>query len=92
VVILPDSSALQVFYGTLPVIGAGVLGFWHGSKRLEDMRFSFNKWIDDLAMLFNKRIDDLAAAMNSGFSDVRAGISKLESRVSDVEKSSRFVR
>jgi archaellum component FlaC len=81
--IAPNDSALQVFYGTVPVVGAILLANWNNNKRLDDL----NKRIDDVGTHLNKRIDDLTVQMNVGFSDVKTAISKLETRVSDLEKA-----
>jgi hypothetical protein len=77
----PDNSALQVFYGTLPLIGTAVLAIWNNNKRL-----------DDLKTALNKRIDDLAAEMRSNFTDVKTSLGKLDTRVSDLEKNLHLVR
>ncbi|HEX4230302.1 MAG TPA: hypothetical protein VHZ07_16620 [Bryobacteraceae bacterium] len=34
----PDNSALQVFYGTLPLLGAFLLGIRKKGKRVDDLR------------------------------------------------------
>jgi hypothetical protein len=36
---MPNSQALQAFYGTLPLVGAILLANWSNNKRLDD----FNK-------------------------------------------------
>jgi archaellum component FlaC len=84
----PNAEALQVFYGTAPFMAAILLGIWTNNKRLDDM----NKRLDDMKMSLNKRIDDFAIIMNTGFSDVKASITRLETRVSDLEKSNHLIR
>jgi tetrahydromethanopterin S-methyltransferase subunit G len=79
---LPSDNALQVFYGTLPVVGAILLANWNNNKRLDDL----NKRLDDLKTSLNKRLDDLAAQMNTGFSEVKTALGKLDTRVSELEK------
>jgi len=78
---MPNTQALQVFYGTLPLVAAILLANWNNNKRLDDLKTSLNK-----------RIDDLAAVVTSGFTDVKERLGKLEDRVSDLEKATRVVR
>lgn len=85
---IPSDSALQVFYGTLPVVAAILLANWNNNKRLDDL----NKRIDDLKGSLHKRIDDLASQMTTGFTDVKTGLARLETRVSDLEKGTQRVR
>jgi hypothetical protein len=79
--IAPENSALQAFYGTLPLMGAILL-----APRKE------NKRVDDLKTALNKRIDDLHTTVTEGFKDVKERLGKLEERVSDLEKGLRVVR
>ncbi len=72
---------MQVFYGTVPLVGAILLAIWSNNKRLDDLKTSIDK-----------RIDDLTTTVNTGFSDVKAGMSKLETSVSDLEKGTRLIR
>ncbi len=53
----PDNSALQVFYGAIPLVGAFVLAHMNSIKHWDAL---------------NKRIDDLIVSTNSGFSDVNS--------------------
>jgi hypothetical protein len=78
---MPNTQALQVFYGTLPLVAAILLANWNNNKRLDDLKTSLNK-----------RIDDLAAVVTSGFTDVKERLGKLEDRVSDLAKATRVVR
>jgi hypothetical protein len=78
---MPTDSALQVFYGTLPVVGAILLANWNNNKRLDDLKTSLNK-----------RMDDLASQMTTGFGDVKASLARLETRVSDLERGTHIVR
>jgi hypothetical protein len=73
--IVPNDSALQVFYGTLPVVAAILLANWNNNKRLDDLKTSLNK-----------RIDDLSGQMNTGFTDVKNALGKLDARVAELEK------
>lgn len=84
----PDNSALQVFYGSIPLIGAILLTSWKDNKRFEGV----NKRIDDLRTSLNKRIDDLNAIIMNGFRDVSERLGRLEDRVTELEKGSRLVR
>ncbi len=77
---MPTAEALQVFYGTVPLVAAILLTNWNNNKRMDDLKTSLNK-----------RIDDLASTVNTGFSDVKTSINKLETRVSDLEKVSRLI-
>jgi hypothetical protein len=56
----PTNAALQVFYGTLPLIGAILLAAWTNNARLNDLRESLGKRMDDLRDSLGKRIDSLA--------------------------------
>lgn len=78
---IPNDSALQTFYGTLPVVGAILLANWNNNKRLDDLKTSLNK-----------RLDDLSAQMTTGFGDVKASLGRLETRVSDLERGTHIVR
>jgi len=64
---MPTVQALQVFYGTLLLVGTILLAMWNNNKR-----------IDDLKTAINKRIDDLAATTGTGFTDVKASLGRLE--------------
>ena len=86
--IAPDSSALQVFYGTIPLIGAILLANWNNNLRLKEL----SNRMDDLKVALNNRIDDLNTATTSGFKDVKDQIGRLENRIADLEKGSRLVR
>lgn len=77
----PDNAALQVFYGTLPLMGTALLAIYQNNKRLDDMRNAFEK-----------RIEDLTAEMRTGFKDVKAHLGRVEDRVTDLEKGLRLVR
>ncbi len=79
--VAPDNSALQVFYGTLPLVGAILLAQWNSNRRL-----------DDLKAALNKRIDDLTSTVSNGFNEVNDRLGRLEGRVSDLEKSTRMIR
>jgi len=89
---MPTVQALQVFYGTLPLVATILLSMWNQNKRLDDLKTSLNKRIEDLSATLNKRIDDLANNVNTGFADVKASIGKLETRVTELEKSTRLIR
>lgn len=78
---MPTGQALQVFYGTLPLVAAILLANWNNNKRLDDL----NKRIDDLGTSLNKRIDDLAMTVNTGFADVKT-------RLSDLEEGTHLIR
>lgn len=68
----PDNSALQVFYGTLPLVGAILLAHWNNMRNLGDL----GKRIDDLGVALNKRIDDLNAALSKRIDDLNTTFSK----------------
>jgi predicted nucleic acid-binding Zn-ribbon protein len=99
---MPSDSALQVFYGTLPVVAAILLANWNNNKRLDDLNKriedlnkrieDLNKRIDDLKTSLNTRIGDLATQMTTGIADVKASLVKLDTRVSELEKGLRIVR
>ena len=80
-VVGPDNSALQVFYGSLPVVGAILLASWREGKRFDDLKTSLNK-----------RIDDLKDEMVRSFKQVNDQIGKVEDRLTEVEKAQRLVR
>jgi hypothetical protein len=95
---MPSDGALQVFYGTLPVVAAILLANWNNNKRLDDLnkrmddlKTSLNTRIRDLDTSLNKRGSDLATQMTTGFADVKASLAKLDMRVSDLEKGLRIV-
>ncbi len=88
----PSAQALQVFYGTLPLVAAILLTNWNNNRRLEDLKVSLNKRIDDMALSLNKRLVDLTMTVNAGFTDVKTSLSKLEARVADLEKGNYVVR
>jgi hypothetical protein len=41
--IAPENSALQVFYGPLPLMGAILLAQWKENKRVDDLKTALNK-------------------------------------------------
>ena len=95
----PDNSALQVFYGTLPLMGAVILAIWNNnarltelSKRMDDINAMLSKRMDDMNIALNKRIDDLTTVVTNGFKDVNEGLARVEGRVSDLEKGLRIVQ
>ena len=73
----PTNAALQVLYGTLPLIGAIMLAAWTNNARLSDM----SKRMDDLREAIGKRIDDLGHRIDD-----------LSSRVSDLGKGTRLIQ
>jgi polyhydroxyalkanoate synthesis regulator phasin len=90
---MPGAQALHVFYGTVPLVAAILIGIWSNNKRLDDLnkriddqKTSLEKRIDDLKGSLEKRFDDLTVTMITGFSDVKTSINKFETRVSDLEK------
>jgi hypothetical protein len=89
---MPTSQALQVFYGTLPLVATILLSMWNNNKRLDDLKTSLNKRIDDLTTTLNKRVDDLTSTANTGFADVKASIAKLDTRITELEKGTRLIR
>ncbi len=95
----PDNSALQIFYGTIPLVGAILLANWNNnsrlkelSNRMDDLKVSLNKRIEDLQSSLNRRIDDLSTTTTNGFKDTKDQLGRLEGRVTDLEKASRFIR
>ncbi|MDQ2712470.1 MAG: hypothetical protein M3Y24_09630 [Acidobacteriota bacterium] len=60
---MPTTQALQVFYGTLPLIGAIPLATWNNSKRLDEL---------------SNRITDLRVFVDAQFKDVKDRIADLE--------------
>jgi tetrahydromethanopterin S-methyltransferase subunit G len=95
----PNSEALQVFYGTLPLIGAAVLAVWTNnyrlgelSKRLDDGLAGVNKRLDDSLGAVNKRLDDGQGALQAFRADVRQDFKEVKERLTDLEKSARLVR
>lgn len=52
----PDNTALQVFYGTLPLIGTAVLAIWNNNSRLNEI----SKRIDDVIVCLGKVEDRLS--------------------------------
>jgi hypothetical protein len=92
---MPNPQALQVFYGTVPLVAAILLAIWSNNKRLDDVNKridDLNKRTGDLKGSIDKRIDDLAAVVNAGFTDVKTALNKLEARVADLEKGTRLIR
>ena len=85
---VPDNSALQVFYGTIPLIGAILLANWNNNLRLKEL----SNRMDDLKVALNKRIDDLNTATTNGFKDVKDQLGRLKDRITDLEKGSLLVR
>jgi hypothetical protein len=95
----PSNDAVQVFYGTLPLLGGIMLAAWnnnkrldHFNKRLDDLKTSLSKQMNDMNTALNKRINDLVGRIDSGFQQVNERIGKLEDRVTDIEKGMRLVR
>ena len=68
----PNNDSLQVFYGTLPLVGAILLGQWKEAKRLDDFRTSINK-----------RLDDLSVSLNARMADMGIRLGKIEDRLAD---------
>jgi uncharacterized protein YlxW (UPF0749 family) len=54
--VAPDNSALQVFYGTVPLVATAVWAIWSNNSRLNEL----SKRLDDLKNSLNQRIDGLA--------------------------------
>ena len=92
---MPNSQALQIFYGTIPLIATIFLAIWINnqrigelSKRIDDSsrRFDdFSRRFDD----FTKRIDDLRTYMASEIVSlrefIRSEIRRLEQRIERIE-------
>jgi len=78
---MPNSQALQVFYGVLPVVAAILLAHWNNNKRLEEL----SKRIDDLNASLSARITDLKSSTEQRFN-------RIDDRLDKIESSSRLVR
>ncbi len=70
----PNDSALQVFYGTLPLMGAVILAIWNNNARLSEL----SKRIDDIRITLDKRINDLKSGMDIQFKEIRERLTALE--------------
>jgi hypothetical protein len=73
----PTNAALQVFYGTLPLIATALLAMWNNNARLTEL----SKRMDDLG----KRVDDLRGDLGKRIDDLAA-------RVLDLEKGTRLIQ
>lgn len=71
---MPDSQALQVFYGSIPLIVVILLAIWINNQRIGEL---------------SKRIDDLRAYMTSEIASlrefIRSEIRRLEERIERIE-------
>jgi hypothetical protein len=54
---MPNYQALQVFYGTLLLVGAILLANWSNNKRLDDPKTALNARIDDLKSTLENRLN-----------------------------------
>jgi hypothetical protein len=67
---MPNYQALQVFYGTLLLVGAILLANWSNNKRLDDLKTALNARIDDLKSTLENRL----TSIESRLSDVERGL------------------
>jgi len=67
---MPDYQALQVFYGTLALVGAILLANWNNNKRIDDLKTSVNARIDDLKSTMENRL----TSIESRLSDLERGL------------------
>lgn len=57
----PNVQALQVFYGTLPIIGVILAALWTNNKRIDDLKDSLTGQISGLREFIRsevKRLED----------------------------------
>lgn len=78
---MPNNEALQVFYGSIPVIITVFVAVFTNNKRLDDLREGLSA-----------RITDLKTGIESRLSSIENRLTAIESRLSDVEKGQRAVR
>jgi hypothetical protein len=78
---MPTDDALQVFYGTVPLIAAILLANWNNYKRLDDV---------------NRRVDDgkasLSVQMTAGFASINTSLGEVETRLSYLVRGTHLVR
>jgi len=67
---MPNYQALQVFYGTLPLMGAILLANWNNNKRLDDLKTALTARIDDLKSTLENRLTSIEARL----SDLEKGL------------------
>jgi hypothetical protein len=67
----PNVEALQVFYGSIPVIATILIALWSNNRRIDDLRDSFSK-------LLKSEIDGLREF-------IRSEIRRLEDRIERLE-------
>jgi hypothetical protein len=67
---MPNYQALQVFYGTLLLVGAILLANWSNKKRLDDLKTALNARIGDL----NSTLENRLTSIESRLSDVERGL------------------
>jgi len=63
---MPNTEALQVFYGTLPLVVAIFAALWKTDKHLNQLEASINKRIDDMTTMNNRIFRDEPVRASSG--------------------------
>ena len=67
---MPNYQALQVFYGTLPLMGAILLANWNNNKRLDDLKTALTARIDDL----KSTLENMLTSIEARLSDLEKGL------------------
>jgi predicted transcriptional regulator len=69
---MPNLQALQVFYGTIPLIAIFLVAVWTNNKRLDDLRSDVNARIEQIGTRFadlEKRLSEKIDAMDKRVSE-----------------------
>jgi len=69
---MPNLQALQVFYGTIPLIAIFLVAVWTNNKRLDDLRSDVNTRIEQIGTRFadlEKRLSEKIDAMDKRVSE-----------------------
>lgn len=61
---LPSNQALQIFYGTIPLIAAILIGIWINNKRIDDLRADVTSQIKGLREDLVARIEALGKRLD----------------------------
>lgn len=96
---MPDNSALQVFYGSIPVMAtilmAVFVAVFTNNKRMDDLRDTISNRITDLKTSIESRfamVESRFTMVDSHFSAIENRLTSIDNRLSEVEKSQRVIR
>jgi hypothetical protein len=78
---MPNLQALQVFYGTIPLIAIFLVAIWTNNKRIDDLRTDLVARIEALDKRLGEKIDGLRTEMQALDKRISEKIDSLEKRL-----------